>query len=126
MRRSLLVVALSLLAFALPACAPAGALSSATEGVSLRATNRNRADVNVFAMRSGQRTRLGTVPSGQNRTFRIANVQPGTASQLNLRVEVIGSGSQWDSPVISVISGHSIILTVEDLLSASNVQVQEN
>lgn len=125
MRRTLLALVLPLLLVALPGCAPAGSLSSATAGVEVRAVNRNRADVNVFAVRAGQRNRLGTVPSGQSRTFRVANVQPGTVTQLVLHVEVIGSDGSWDSPVVSIVPGHRIMLAVEDLLSASNVQMQD-
>jgi hypothetical protein len=125
MRRTLLALVLPLLLLAAPGCAPAGSLSGAAEGVEVRATNRHRGDVNVFAVRASQRTRLGTVPSGQSRTFRVANVQPGTATQLTLHVEVIGSTESWDSQVVSIVPGHRIMLALEPLISTSNLQVQE-
>ena len=52
---------------------------------------REAAGVDAVAQR-GQRNRLGTVPSGQSRTFRVANVQPGT-------VTLIGRGAVLVNPL---------------------------
>jgi hypothetical protein len=126
MRRTLLSLVLPLLVLALPACAPAGSLSTAAPGVQVRVSSASRSDVNVFAMRGGQRIRLGTVPAGQSRTFRVESVQPGTVSRLSLRVEAIGSEDEWQSDVISLIPGQDIHLRVEALIGSSHVRLQES
>ena len=113
-----------LLAVSLGACAPAGKMSSDPgETVEVQVTNRNRRDVTVYGVRSGQRTRLGTTPSGQTRTFALMNVRPGGLSDLRLSAEIIGSDEGYTSAPVAVVPGRWIYLVLEDLLSSSSVRV---
>src|SRR5215207_8963119 len=51
---------------AAPGLAPAG-----RPPVTVEVVNQNRADVNLYVLRGGTRTRLGTVVAGGSRTFRL-------------------------------------------------------
>jgi hypothetical protein len=74
----------------LPACAsttadPAGQPAPAPEGQNARldVSNRSSFDMDVFAIRSGQRIRLGTAPGGETSRFTLS---PGV---------IVGGGSVY-------------------------------
>ncbi|HEU5049963.1 MAG TPA: hypothetical protein VFU00_06535, partial [Gemmatimonadales bacterium] len=72
-------IALAVVLLLLPACAastaePAEPAAPAPEGQNARldVSNRSSYDMDVFAIRSGQRIRLGTAPGGETSRFTLS------------------------------------------------------
>lgn len=83
---SLLIVA------GVTACAPGATLSRGSENsASVEVENQAFLDVNVYVLRSGQRTRLGTVTGHSTRVFAVPGYLVGTGTMVRFLVDFIGS-----------------------------------
>lgn len=89
----------------------------------VRVNNQNRSDVNVFLLRGGARTRLGTVIANDARVFKIRNVPSAGFLELQLEVLRIGAEGVYRTPLVAVTPGQVLRLRVEDLLVTSNLTV---
>ncbi|MCR4341319.1 MAG: hypothetical protein NUW01_15685 [Gemmatimonadaceae bacterium] len=69
-------------------------------------------DVNVYVLRSGQRTRLGTVTALTTRTFVLPRTMVGTATTVRFLADFIGSNRAPVSEEVVVWEGDEIELRV--------------
>jgi hypothetical protein len=68
--------------------------------------------VDVYALSSGQRTRLGTVTAHASRVFRIPDSIVGLGREMQFLVDPVGSSAQGTSFNIFVSPGTEVRLTV--------------
>jgi hypothetical protein len=87
------------------------------------AVNQNFADINLFVVHAGVRTRLGTVTGLSSRRFRIPRTVPLTAASLQILAAPIGSRQTYLSPPVQARPGGSIDLTLGSSLNQSSVAV---
>ncbi|HEX7052214.1 MAG TPA: hypothetical protein VF188_18540 [Longimicrobiales bacterium] len=124
-RRYMTILALALLPIA--GCgatrggSDAGAQPAPARGVPVAVSNYNWLDVDIYALRSGIRHRLGTVGTGQTV---LLTVPPGLvdAGQVRLLVDPIGGRPFLTDPIL-VAPGQQIELRVENHLPLSNWMV---
>jgi len=117
-RRWLAAGALALLA----ACGRHGPTPVAPP-VDVHVTNHNRSDVNVYVLRGGTRTRLGTVVAGDTRMIPIRHLPAMAVQQFGFEVQRIGAEGIFALPRVSVTPGQSIHIRVEDLITTSEIHV---
>jgi hypothetical protein len=98
------------------ACAPrTGAAPGAAEPAvqtTVRVRNQSFNDVNVYALRSGQRVRLGTVNGNTTQVLRIQSFLVTGSSSLRFLADPIGSNRTPVSTEIVVNEGDQVELTV--------------
>jgi hypothetical protein len=123
--RAQLRLAATLLALAGAAgCGPRpGSRPAPVPPVTVQVTNQNRADVNLYVLRGGTRTRLGTVVAGGSRTFRLRHLPGPTVQQLGFEVQRIGAEGVYVLRRVAVAPGQEVHVRVQDLLSTSQVTV---
>lgn len=82
------------------------------EPSTLEVRNQNFLDMNVFAVRGSQRSRMGTVPGFSTRTFRIpaALVYPG--AMLRFEFDPVGSRTRPITQELSVNPGTHYQITI--------------
>ena len=78
--------------------------------------NDNTSTVNVYALRSGSRFRLGTVTGLGTEEFPLRRHMLGTAGDLQLLIDPIGSRRNYPSQRIVVSEGDVIELRVSSFL----------
>jgi hypothetical protein len=125
--RGQLRLAATLLALAGAAgCGPRpGSRPAAAPPVRVEVINQNRSDVNLYVLRGGTRTRLGTVVAGNSSTFRLRHL-PGTGvQQLGFEVQRIGVEGVYTLRSVAVGPGQAVHIRLEDLMSTSEVSVTE-
>ena len=122
LKRRWMAVAAALLA----ACGPRPGDPRPTPPVEVHVTNNNRADVNLYVLRGGIRTRLGTVVSGNTRVLRIGHIPAMGVQQLGFEVQRIGAEGIFALPRVSVVPGQSVHIRVEDLITTSEIFVGED
>lgn len=114
-RRSVMLsrTTLVLLAVAALACAPQQSESGRTAPApaTVQVDNQAFLDVNVYALRSGQRIRLGTVTGLSTRTFVIPRTLVGGAL-VRFQADFIGSGRAPVSEEMVIWAGDSVELTI--------------
>jgi hypothetical protein len=107
------------------ACGPRPGDPRPTPPVQVHVTNNNRADVNLYVLRGGTRTRLGTVVSGNTRVLTIGHLPAVGMQQLGFEVQRIGAEGIFSLPRVSVVPGQSIHIRIEDLVTTSEIFVGE-
>jgi hypothetical protein len=105
-------VCLSLVAAA--ACAPRAGRVEIPPGTAatLRVDNQAFLDVNVYVLRSGQRTRLGTVTGLTTQTFVLPRTMVGTAVSVRFLADFVGSNRAPMSEEVVVWEGDEIELRI--------------
>ncbi len=98
--------------------APKGAMSQ----VVLRATSHNWATVNVYVLRGGQSLRVGSVETGQTKTFTVPVTMTPTGD-LQVMAHPIGTNLAYLSEVVAVFPGDVVELQVENNLDLSTLVV---
>ena len=121
--RSIAVVAI--LASTIGCMRPGQSVSSRRaiqEIVTARITNNGWLDVNVYALRSGSRQRLGTV-TGQN--AQVFQLPAGFVDAPGLRIfiDAIGSSQSYQTELIPLGPGQQIDVVVQQRLSMSHYSV---
>jgi hypothetical protein len=101
---------------------PEGA-DSTGDAAELVVENNKWLDVNVYALRSGTRVRLGTVTSLQTERFRLPSWVMTGSSDLRLVIDPVGSGQSHTTQPILVSPGARIIFKVADYLPLSAYSV---
>lgn len=89
----------------------------------VQVTNNNWLDVNVYAVWSGTRARLGTVGSNSTRTFTVPRTMAAHGT-IQLLAAPIGSPSVHRTEAILLDGGDRIELNVENSLSLSSYTVR--
>jgi hypothetical protein len=106
------------------ACAP---LTQSAAGPETRATllveNNNWADMNVFLVRDGMRTRVGSVPSLSRSLFVLSDAMVGGAGELRLLADPIGSSQVFVSQPIHVQPGQQVRFRLENNVQLSSYSV---
>jgi hypothetical protein len=99
----------------------AGELAPATT-IDLHVKNENFLDMNVYAVKDGQSTRLGTVTGNGSRNF----VLDASLAALDLRIVAtpIGGNGRASSGVIAVSPGRTIEFTIGSMLRNSTVFIR--
>lgn len=111
------------------ACAPGG-LGGVEDGVPapprqvyVEVENNNWADVVVYGVRNGVRTRLGTVTSMGRERFVLPAGLLGGGADLRLLADPIGGATPYLFPPVLVQRGQRIELRLENNLRMSSVAV---
>lgn len=96
------------------ACAPRSARVDVAPGTSatLRVDNQAFLDVNIYVLRSGQRTRLGTVTALTRHTFVLPSTVVGTGVTVRFLAAFIGSSRAPVSEEVLVWEGDEVELRV--------------
>jgi hypothetical protein len=110
---------------ALPACAPPVSLPAGSPGpatVRLHVQNNSWSDFTVYSVRSGTRSRIGTVGSLSSRDFHLgpAAIAPGT---VRLYAEPLAGGGGYQAPEVSVAADDRVELVLQNHLPLSTVSL---
>ena len=96
---------------------------SATQTVILDVQNHNWADVIIYVVHDGRRTRLNTVRATEATSLVIPPRLIGQVGSLQLIARRVGAYDRYVSPSISIRTGTTVVLTLESDLSRSSVAV---
>ncbi len=111
--------------FALSACGRATNQELATVDpnapATVKITNNNQQDVDVFLERGGERLRLGMVTTGQSQTFSVPAVNVSGRSDVRIFVHPIGGGGDYVTEQLVVNAGETVDLQVAQQLPQSRV-----
>lgn len=96
------------------ACAPRSPREEIVPGTTatLRVDNQAFLDVNVYVLRSGQRTRLGTVTALTRHTFVLPSTVVGTAVRVQFLAAFIGSSRAPVSEEVLIWEGDEVELRI--------------
>lgn len=96
------------------ACAPRSPREEIPAGTpaTLRVDNQAFLDVNIYVLRSGQRTRLGTVTALSGRTFVLPRTVVGTAVRVQFLAAFIGSNRAPVSEEVLIWEGDEVELRI--------------
>ena len=97
--------------------------ASPTETVILDVQNHNWADVIIYVVHDGRRTRLNTVRATKTTWLIIPPNLIGQVGILQLIARRVGAYDRYVSPSISIRTGSTVVLTLESDLSRSSVAV---
>ena len=122
-----LVHAALLAVIALSACAPVSRGGQAGEFQQEKATllveNNNWADMAIYLVRDGMRTRLGTAPSLGRTRFVLPDAMIGGSGELRLLADPIGSTQRFLSQPIHVTPGDQVRFRLENNVQLSSYSV---
>ena len=111
--KSIAAAALALLS---AACVTAGARNKPQqEPTAIRVDNQSFADMNVYALRSSQRVRLGMAPGNSSSTFEVPRVLVSGMTPLRFVADPIGGNHASVSEEITVAPGDSVVMTIPPL-----------
>lgn len=82
------------------------------EGATVRVENHAVLDANVYAVRAGQRIRLGTVTAHTTGTFRVPATLVGSGMGVQFLVDFIGSNRAPVSEEITIWPGEEVTLRI--------------
>ncbi|HEV7586529.1 MAG TPA: hypothetical protein VGO40_00270 [Longimicrobium sp.] len=109
------------------ACGPRpGSGPAAAPPVMVRVVNQNRADINLYVLRGGTRTRMGTVVAGDTRIIPLLHLPAAPVHQLGFEVQRIGAEGVYALPRVSVSPGQSVHIRVQELITTSEIAVYED
>ena len=91
--------------------------------VTLQVQNNNWADVIIYVVHDGQRSRLNSVTATKNSSIVIPPNMIGQVGNLQLVARRVGGNDRYVSQPISVRTGTTIVLTLESDLRRSSVAV---
>ena len=98
-------------------------LPSEALSVILEVQNNNWADVIIYVVHDGQRSRLNSVTATKNSSLVIPPNMIGQVGNLQLIARRVGGNDRYVSQPISVRTGTTIVLTLESDLKRSSVAV---
>jgi hypothetical protein len=122
-RLAAVAVALSTVACATGGPGRAGGGLRGEESAQVEVKNNNWANIAVYLVRSGMRTRLGMVTSMKTEIFRIPRALLGGTEDVRLVADPIGSSEVYTTPAVQVWPGQTVALTLENHLAISSVAV---
>lgn len=89
----------------------------------LEVQNHNWADVIIYVVHDGKRSRLTSVTAARNSSLIIPPNLIGQVGNLQLVARRVGANDRYVSQPISIRTGSTIVLTLESNLSRSSVAV---
>ena len=124
MRGKLRLAAALLALAATPACGsrPGGRPAPAPP-VTVHVVNQNRSDINVYVLRGGTRSRMGTVVSGDTRVMSLLHLPAQAVHQLGFEIQRIGAEGVFALPRVSVQAGDAVHIRIQELLTTSEISV---
>lgn len=123
MRRRMLGVVTVMGAAALAGCGASTGPGPRATPLEVRVVNQNRSDINLYLLRGGARSRLGTVVSNDTRVFKLRTLPTTAYVEVQFDVQRIGAEEVYRTPRVSLAPGQGVSLRVEDLLVTSSVSV---
>ena len=117
---------LSALAVLAGGCAHGKAASGDDESIepaSVRVTNNNWSDMNIYVLRGSDRRRLGTVSSNSSTVFRLPNSVLIGGSDIRLLADPIGSSRTYVSPTLLIGPGHVVEWRLENNMNMSSALI---
>jgi hypothetical protein len=96
---------------------------STPQTVILDVQNHNWADVIIYIVHDGRRTRLNTVRATRTTSLIIPPNLIGQVGNLQLIARRVGAYDRYISPSISIRTGSTVVLTLESDLRRSSVAV---
>ena len=110
--------------FTASACAPVSQGAQAgqieREQTVLLVENNNWADMAIYIVRDGMRTRLGTAPSLRSAKFALSDALVGGSAEIRLLADPIGSSQRFLSQPIHVMPGHQVRFRLENNVQLSS------
>jgi len=94
-----------------------------SDKVVLEVQNHNWADIIIYVVHDGRRTRLNVVTATKDASLVIPPSIIGQAGNLQLVARRVGAYDRYISHTISVRTGSTIVLTLESDLTRSSVAV---
>lgn len=91
--------------------------------VILNVQNHNWADVIIYVVHDGRRTRLDTVRATKTTSLVVPPNLIGQAGNLQLIARRVGAYDRYISPTISIRTGSTLVLTLESDLKRSSIAV---
>ena len=109
------------------ACGPRpGSRPAAAPPVMVHVVNQNRADINLYVLRGGTRTRMATVVAGDSKVVPLLHLPAAPVQQLGFDVQRIGAQGVYSLPRVSVSPGQSVRIRVQELITTSEIAVFED
>jgi hypothetical protein len=112
---------------ALGACAPAteqAQLGAPESQTTLVVENNNWSDMVIYLTRGASRARLGSVTSMGTAKFRISDAMSGGGyGEVRIIADPIGSERTYTSPVINIVPGSQVELTLQNNIQISSFSV---
>lgn len=105
---------------------PGSGPRAAAPPVRVQIVNQNRSDINLYVLRGGTRTRMGTVVAGDTRVIPLLHLPATSAQQLAFEVQRIGAEGVFSLPRVAVVAGQSIHIRIQELLTTSEISVVED
>jgi hypothetical protein len=96
---------------------------SSPQTVILDVQNHNWADMIIYVVHDGRRTRLNTVRATRTTSLIIPARLTGQIGNLQLIARRVGAYDRYVSPSISIRTGSTVVLTLESDLRRSSVAV---
>jgi hypothetical protein len=93
------------------------------QSVVLDVQNHNWADMIIYVVHDGKRTRLATVTATKNTSLVIPPNLIGQVGNLQLVARRVGAYDRYVSPLISLRTGLTVVLTLESDLRRSSIAV---
>jgi hypothetical protein len=88
--------------------------------------NQNRADINLYVLRGGTRTRMATVVAGDSKVIALRHLPAAPVQQLGFEVQRIGAQGVYPLPPVTVSPGQSVHIRVQELITTSEIAVWED
>lgn len=98
-------------------------LRSDSQPVTLEVQNHNWADIIIYVVHDGKRTRLSSVTAAKDASLIIPSNLIGQVGNLQLIARRVGAYDRYVSQPISIRTGSTIVLTLESNLARSSVAV---
>ena len=114
MRHAIRLALALAVAAAVPACRPASTVPRDPNArTTLRVENQATLDMNIYAIRGGQRIRLGTATALTTQVFEIPRtLLAGGMTPLRFLADPVGSDRTAIGEEITVIPGDEVVLTI--------------
>ena len=114
----------ALLVVALPGCVKHSVIPDEPDTITIRVSNNNSLDINVYAVNQSMRIRLGTVTTASTQRFEVSLHQISPTGELQLLADPIGSRRTMRSEAIHVSAGQVVEWTLQADLRQSSLTIR--
>ena len=117
-------VVVALLVVALPGCVKHSVIPDEPDTITIRVSNNNSLDMNVYAVNQSMRIRLGTVTTASTQRFEVSLHQISPTGELQLLADPVGSRRTMRSEAIHVSAGQVVEWTLQADLRQSSLTIR--
>ena len=114
----------ALLVVALPGCVKHSVIPDEPDTITIRVSNNNSLDINVYAVNQSMRIRLGTVTTASTQRFELSLHQISPTGELQLLADPVGSRRTMRSEAIHVSAGQVVEWTLQADLRQSSLTIR--